>query len=113
MPVSLPSSAQDRLLVFAPHPDDETIATGGLIQGALCAGARVEVLFATDVYGTPNLPVGADLLHAALGPLAREALYVALAGLVRDGVIDTETAVKMGQDVLRGNAMRLYGFGKE
>lgn len=53
MPVSLPSSAQDRLLVFAPHPDDETIATGGLIQRALRAGARVEVLFATDGDNNP------------------------------------------------------------
>ncbi|RYD16510.1 MAG: PIG-L family deacetylase [Lysobacteraceae bacterium] len=53
MPVSLPSSAQDRLLVFAPHPDDETIATGALIQAALRAGARVEVLFATDGDNNP------------------------------------------------------------
>ncbi len=53
MPPSLPSSAQDRLLVFAPHPDDETIATGGLIQSALRAGARVEVLFATDGDNNP------------------------------------------------------------
>ena len=41
MPVSLPSSSQDRLLVVAPHPDDETIATGALVQSALRAGASV------------------------------------------------------------------------
>lgn len=72
-----------------------------------------KVLFATDVYASPNLPVGADLLHAAIGPQAREAVSLALAGLVRDGMIDMEAAVKMGEDVLRGNALRLYGFGKE
>lgn len=53
MPVSLPSSAQDRLLVVAPHPDDETIATGGLIHSALLAGADVNVLFATDGDNNP------------------------------------------------------------
>ena len=53
MPVSLPSSAQDRLLVVAPHPDDETIAAGGLIQSALHAGAAVRVLFATDGDNNP------------------------------------------------------------
>src|SRR5690606_9226054 len=48
-----PSSAQDRLLVLAPHPDDETIATGGLVQSALAAGAKVHVLFATDGDNNP------------------------------------------------------------
>ena len=38
----------DRLLVLAPHPDDETLATGNLIQSALAAGARVRVIVATD-----------------------------------------------------------------
>jgi len=53
MPVSLPSTAQDRLLVVAPHPDDETIAAGGLIRSALRAGADVRVLFATDGDNNP------------------------------------------------------------
>lgn len=53
MPVSLPTSAQDRLLVLAPHPDDETIATGSLVQSALVAGAQVQVLFATDGDNNP------------------------------------------------------------
>jgi len=37
-----------RLLVLAPHPDDETLACGGLIVQALAAGAEVRVVFATD-----------------------------------------------------------------
>lgn len=53
MQVSLPSSAQDRLLVVAPHPDDETIAAGRLIQSALQAGAHASVLFATDGDNNP------------------------------------------------------------
>jgi LmbE family N-acetylglucosaminyl deacetylase len=45
--------AHARLLVFAPHPDDETLATGELIQSALAAGARVRVVFATDGDNNP------------------------------------------------------------
>ena len=32
-------------LIIAPHPDDESLASGGLIQRAVAAGARVRVLF--------------------------------------------------------------------
>ena len=45
--------ASDRLLVFAPHPDDETIATGELIQLAIAAGVAVRVVFATDGDNNP------------------------------------------------------------
>ncbi len=44
---------QSRLLVFAPHPDDETLATGELIQLALASGAEVRVVFATDGDNNP------------------------------------------------------------
>ena len=45
--------ADGRLLVFAPHPDDETLATGELIQLAIAAGAEVRVVFATDGDNNP------------------------------------------------------------
>lgn len=35
-------------MVIAPHPDDETLATGGLVQQAIRAGAAVRVIFMTD-----------------------------------------------------------------
>jgi LmbE family N-acetylglucosaminyl deacetylase len=38
---------RDRLLVVAPHPDDETLACGGLIQRTRAAGGAVRVLLAT------------------------------------------------------------------
>lgn len=41
-------SASSRLLVVAPHPDDETLACGVLIQRVLAAGGRVRVLLLTD-----------------------------------------------------------------
>lgn len=53
MTVSLQLAPQDRVLVFAPHPDDETLATGELIQAALAVGARVRVVFATDGDNNP------------------------------------------------------------
>lgn len=40
-------SAQTRLLVVAPHPDDETIATGLLIQQVRVAGGEVRILLLT------------------------------------------------------------------
>lgn len=43
----------DRLLVVVPHPDDETLATGGLLQRALAAGAEVRVVIATDGDNNP------------------------------------------------------------
>lgn len=38
----------DRVLVIAPHPDDESIGTGALIQRVLAAGGRLQVIFVTD-----------------------------------------------------------------
>ncbi len=41
-------SARDRVMIVAPHPDDESLATGGLIQHAIHAGAALRVLYMTD-----------------------------------------------------------------
>ena len=50
---TLKITSNDRLLILAPHPDDESLATGGLIQRAVKAGAKVRVLFATDGDNNP------------------------------------------------------------
>jgi N-acetyl-1-D-myo-inositol-2-amino-2-deoxy-alpha-D-glucopyranoside deacetylase len=39
---------RDRLFIVCPHPDDETLGTGILIQEALDAGAAVRVLFLSN-----------------------------------------------------------------
>jgi LmbE family N-acetylglucosaminyl deacetylase len=44
----VPFTDKDRVLVVAPHPDDEIIGAGGVIQQALKAGASVRVLLMTN-----------------------------------------------------------------
>jgi len=51
--MSLTFNPCDRLLVIAPHPDDESLATGGLLQRARQGGAAVRVLFATNGDNNP------------------------------------------------------------
>ncbi|HEY1581562.1 MAG TPA: PIG-L family deacetylase [Chthoniobacterales bacterium] len=41
-------TSRSRLMMFAPHPDDESLATGIFLQRALAAGAAVRVVYATD-----------------------------------------------------------------
>jgi LmbE family N-acetylglucosaminyl deacetylase len=45
--------AGERWLVVAPHPDDETLAAGGLLQRARSAGASVRVVLLTDGGSNP------------------------------------------------------------
>ncbi len=48
MPHALRLQATDRLLFFAPHPDDESLGGGGLVQKALTAGAQMRFVFLTS-----------------------------------------------------------------
>ena len=41
-------TASDHVLIIAPHPDDETLGTAGVIQRAKKAGASVKVMFLTN-----------------------------------------------------------------
>lgn len=51
MPIAV--TAGDRLLVLAPHPDDETLACAGLIGATLGAGAAVKVVVLTNGGNNP------------------------------------------------------------
>jgi LmbE family N-acetylglucosaminyl deacetylase len=59
------------LLVVAPHPDDESLAAGGLIQRALGAGARVQIVFVTDGDNNP-WPQRVLETRVFIGPRERE-----------------------------------------
>ena len=47
-------SHKTRLMIFSPHPDDESLGAGGLIQRVLEAGGRVKVVFMTNGDGFPE-----------------------------------------------------------
>lgn len=48
LPLAAPFAANDRLLVIAPHPDDETLACAGSIIAARRAGAEVRIVWLTS-----------------------------------------------------------------
>jgi LmbE family N-acetylglucosaminyl deacetylase len=103
-----PARLQDlgrRVLVIAPHPDDEVLATGGTIHRLLAAGAHVRVVVVTagDSYynaaaliggGTPDaasyLALGEQRHRESLAAIAR--LGLAPADVVYLGYADSTTA---------------------
>jgi LmbE family N-acetylglucosaminyl deacetylase len=48
LPAATPLTSSDRLLVIAPHPDDEVLACGGLIIQALGARASGDIIWLTS-----------------------------------------------------------------
>lgn len=72
--------------------------------------APEKVLFGTDASAYPTVPGGADVHHLLVSRAARDALYVALSRLIRDGVINERQAIEMGRGVIRENARRLHGW---
>src|SRR4029077_11597995 len=53
-PPTLDVSPGTRLLVVAPHPDDETLGAGGLMARVHETGGRVNVVYLTDGDGYPE-----------------------------------------------------------
>jgi LmbE family N-acetylglucosaminyl deacetylase len=53
----LPIKGIQRLLVIAPHPDDETLGAGGAIQAALAQGAEVKIVMMTNGDGQAVAPL--------------------------------------------------------
>jgi len=70
-------SPASRVTVLAPHPDDEALGTGGLIQQALARGAAVRVVFLTDGDNNP-WPQRLAERRLRIGPAGRRRL-----GMVR------------------------------
>jgi LmbE family N-acetylglucosaminyl deacetylase len=89
-------SAEDRVLILAPHPDDEAIGTGGVIQKALGAGAKVKVGLFTNgdnnelafiVYEKRITFRRGEFLH--MGEVRRKETLAAMAflGLAQDDIV--------------------------
>lgn len=45
--------AESRILILAPHPDDECLGTGGLIQQGIAQKAKIKVVFITNGDNNP------------------------------------------------------------
>ena len=68
-----------------------------------------KVLFGTDLSpGTPT--VGWEEIGWQTTTSARDALAIALSGMMNDGEITRSKALEIARMVLRGNALRLYGW---
>lgn len=67
------TSKFQRILIISPHPDDETLAAGGVIQQALAAGAEVKVVLVTNGDGQKFAPV---MLNKELDPRPKD--YIAM-----------------------------------
>ena len=52
LPSSPTLTPSDRIIVFAPHPDDETLGCGGIIQQAVAMKLPVRIVWLT--YGDNN-----------------------------------------------------------
>lgn len=68
-----------------------------------------KILFGSDAYPDPNTPLTdwEEKLWLA-NKSAREALAIALTGMMNDGQITREVAIQLAQMVLRNNAVQLY-----
>ncbi len=83
------------VLVFAPHPDDEVLGAGGMVQRSLESGKRVRIVFATNGDGYPQ--AASALTHNPI-PSLREADYLGLAAarqheaISADGILGVKAA---------------------
>ncbi len=70
-----------------------------------------KTLFATDLY--PNTPeINWEEVGWQTSQSAREALAIALTGMIQDGEITRERALELAHMVLHDNAAKLYGWEK-
>ena len=64
LPQALDLTQARKVLVFAPHPDDETLGCGGTLA-RLALHCPVKVVLVTDGSGAGGLPPGADTIRQA------------------------------------------------
>ncbi|WP_395698913.1 PIG-L deacetylase family protein [Aquabacterium sp.] len=65
LPAALPVADARRVMVLAPHPDDETIGCGGLLLQLAAARVPTRVVLVSDGAGAGGLPPGADEVRYA------------------------------------------------
>lgn len=87
--------AWDHVVVVAPHPDDEVLGAGGLVQEVAARGAAVEVLAVTD--GDAAHGPGGPADRAALGRRRSDEALIALTRLGIAGVRRHRLAIPDGE----------------
>ena len=83
-PFRRPPAPGRRLLVLAPHPDDEALGAAGLVEVAVRSGAQVHVVVATDGEAGPDRTGVPDLAGARRAETRRA---LAALGLGPDAVV--------------------------
>jgi len=85
----------DRILIVAPHPDDEILSSAGVIQRALSVGAKVKVLYLT--LGDHNIT--AFWLYEK-HPILSSIQYREMGDLRRDEAIEGTSSLGLNKDDL-------------
>lgn len=96
LPVEPSVSQATRLMVFSPHPDDETLGAGGLIQRVLKSGGKVKIVFMTSGEGYAE---GVEMENHIANPTARD--YRGYGALRRQEALKATAALgARGRDVI-------------
>lgn len=75
----------ERVLIVVPHPDDESLALGGLLADLAARAMPIEIVLVTDGEGShPHVPA---LTHAMLARVRRDELTAAVAALGVDAPV--------------------------
>ncbi len=105
--INLEVNRATRLLVVAPHPDDDVLGAGGLIRRVITAGGRVRVVWTTSGDGFPEGVETAEGISpnvAHLTPRDYETY-----GALRE----QEARAALGSLGVRANALTFLGFPDE
>jgi predicted TIM-barrel fold metal-dependent hydrolase len=72
-----------------------------------------KILYGTDLYPTGSTEIDWEEIGWQTNDTARRALAIALTGLMHDGEITRASASEIARMVLRGNAIKLYGWSEK
>jgi len=72
-----------------------------------------KILYGTDLYPTGSTDIDWEEIGWQTNDTARRALGMALTSMMRDGEISRSRALEIARMVLRGNAIKLYGWSEK
>ncbi len=115
----LPNARETRFLLYKPHVYADFSAQAFLTsKRELSEVIRSWLEFVPEkvLFGTDAFPITPEVGWEELGWLtttsAREALAIALTGMMNDGEITRQRAIELARMVMRENAIKLYGLKK-